>query len=35
MADGHNQSAPNVLDRAVETMAVIGFTGLVIIAFMT
>ncbi len=35
LADPQKSRAENVLDRAVETMAVIGFTGLVIIAFMT
>lgn len=28
-------TSANILDRAVDTMAIIGFTGLVIIAFMT
>ena len=35
MSDVSKTAAESFLDRAVETTAVIGFTGLVIIAFMT
>jgi TRAP-type C4-dicarboxylate transport system permease small subunit len=35
MTQSHKSAAEHFLDRAVETTAVIGFTGLVIIAFMT
>ena len=35
MSDKPTRTGESVLDKAVETTAVIGFTGLVIIAFMT
>lgn len=35
MSEQPPSTSQNILDRAVETTAVIGFTGLVIIAFMT
>lgn len=35
MSEQAPPASTNILDRAVDTMAIIGFTGLVIIAFMT
>lgn len=35
MSDPQQNNANTILDRAIDTTAIIGFTGLVLIAFMT